>query len=997
MSRRTSEWAFEGAIVASLVDEGGYVARDSRTFDAELGFDREMVLHFLQSTQPNAWQALVSIHRKKVEEKVLRRLFNELNSRGMLDVLRHGIIDYGVRLRLAYFKPAHGLNSETLARYKKNILSVTRQVRYNPQNKRSIDLLLALNGLPVATAELKNQFTGQRASDARRQYVQDRDPKALLFQFKKRALVHFALDTDEVWMTTRLNGKKTRYLPFNRGHHNGAGNPPNQNGHRTAYLWQEIWARESWLEIIGRFIHLEKKGKGKEALIFPRYHQLDVVRKLREDARQEGAGHNYLIQHSAGSGKSNSIAWLAYQLSSLHNAADERNFDSVIVITDRRVLDSQLQETIYQFEHKTGVVQKIDKHSSQLAEALTRGSSIIITTLQKFPFVLDQIGDLPKRQYAIIVDEAHSSQGGESAKKMKEALSFKDSERYRVRESEVTYEVGEKKDAEDSIRQSMEARGRLPNLSFFAFTATPKAKTLELFGTPNEEGIPAPFHLYSMRQAIEEGFILDVLQHYTTYKTYFKLYKAIADDPKLNKKKAARAMARFVALHPHNIAQKAEVIIEHFRQCVMHKLGGKAKAMVVTSSRPHVVRYKQAFDEYLQQKGYHDLKALVAFTPFTDKESGIQYSEQAFNGFSEKELPAQFASDAYQLLLVADKYQTGFDQPLLHTMYIDKKLSGVRAVQTLSRLNRTYPGKEDTFVIDFANEEQEILDAFQPYYEQTTLSGTTDPNKLYDLKAKLDAYRIIWPDDVETFAHLFFKPQKRGGNASFRGNKREHGLLNAAIDAAVERFCALEEHEQQEEFKHTLTTFVRLYAFLAQIMPFSDADLEKFYAYSRHLLRKLPKRSQSDAFKLQDEIALEYYRLQKIKEGALELQKEAHAPLSPLTEAGSRQEKEERAKVSEIIDLLNQRFGTHFTDADQYFFRQLEEALLADERLTQQAQHNSIDNFKHGFDDAFLDKLIERMDANQDLFARIMDNEAFGSFVRDWIRQRVYASMNEGG
>jgi len=991
MSRHTSESAFEDAIIASLVEDGGYVEGRSRAFDRELAFDRGTVLEFVQTTQPRAWQTLLSIHRGKVEQKFMRRLDDELTSRGMLDLLRHGIIDYGVRFRLAYFKPAHALNPDNLARYEQNILTVTRQVHYSTKNNNSIDLLLSLNGLPVATVELKNQFTGQRASDARRQYAQDRDPNELLFQFKKRALVHFAVDTDEVWMTTRLNGNKTRYLPFNRGHNKGAGNPPNQKGQRTAYLWEEIWARECWMEIIGRFIHLEKKGKGKEALIFPRYHQLDVVRQLREDARQNGAGHNYLIQHSAGSGKSNSIAWLAYQLSSLHNAADERIFESVVVITDRRVLDSQLQETIYQFEHKTGVVQKIDKHSSQLAEALTAGSSIIITTLQKFPFVLDKIGDLPTRHYAIIVDEAHSSQGGESAKKMKEVLT------YQVRESGLTYEVGEEEDSEDNIRKSMQARGKLANLSFFAFTATPKAKTLQLFGTTDEEGIPTPFHIYSMRQAIEEGFILDVLQQYTTYKRYFKLYKAIEDDPKLNKKKAARAMARFVSLHPHNIAQKAEVIIEHFRQCVMHKIGGKAKAMVVTSSRPHVVRYKQAFDEYLQKKGYHQLKALVAFTAFIDKESGIEYSETTFNGFGEKELPDKFATDAYQLLLVADKYQTGFDQPLLHTMYIDKKLSGVRAVQTLSRLNRTYPGKEDTFVIDFVNEEQEILDAFQPYYEETTLSGTTDPNKLYDLKAKIDTYQIIWSSEVDTFAHLFFKPQKRGGYASFGYSKRDHGLLNAAIDPAIERFCALDNDEQEEEFKHTLTTFVRLYAFLAQIMPFADAELEKFYAYARHLLRKLPKRSQSERFKLQDEIALEYYRLQKIKEGTLELQKEANAPLAPLTEAGSRQEREERAKFSEVIDLLNQRFGTNFTDADKYFFSQIEEALLEDKTLTQQAQNNSIDNFKHGFDDAFFDKLFDRMDANQELFARIMDNEEFGTFVRDWIRQKVYNRLNEEG
>ena len=990
MSTATTENAFEAAIVRSLVMDGGYTEGDGRGFSKELAFDKGAVLAFLKATQPQAWEKLSGIHGESAEAKLTQRLFKELDNRGMLDVLRHGIIDYGVRFKLAYFKPSSGLNPETIELYRQNVLTVTRQLHYSPkESRKSVDLLLSLNGLPAATVELKNQFTGQSVSNAQRQYSQDRDPRELLFQFKKRALVHFAVDTDEAYMTTRIDGEQTRYLPFNRGCNKGAGNPPNEHGHRTAYLWEEVWAKDTWLDIIGKFLHLEKKelkvdGRTvrRESLIFPRYHQLDVVRKLSEDAKKRGAGQSYLVQHSAGSGKSNSIAWLAYRLSGLYNAGDERVFDSVIVITDRRVLDRQLQDTIYQFEHKQGVVQRIDKDAGQLAEALEAGTQVIITTLQKFPFVLGKADELTERRYAVIVDEAHSSQGGEASRSLNEVLGTSDTD------LENAANQDNADDAEDDIRRAMQARGKQENLSFFAFTATPKPKTLEAFGTQNTEGKPEPFHLYSMRQAIEEGFIMDVLQNYTTYKTYYRLSKEIEDDPKINKKKAARAIARFVSLHPHNLAQKTEVMIEHFRQCVMHKIGGKAKAMVVTRSRPHVVRYKKAFDDYLEAKGYTDIRALVAFTAFTDRETGLQYSESSENRFGERELPERFASDEYQLLLVADKYQTGFDQPLLHTMYVDKKLSGVRAVQTISRLNRTYPGKEDTFVLDFVNEEEEILEAFQPFYEKTALSGKTDPNKLYDLKTELGAFQVVYEDEVEMFAQVFFRSHKTG-------SYRDHQRLNAYIDPAVDRFKALDTPEKKEDFKNALTVFIRLYAFLAQIIPFEDVELEKFYAYARFLASKLPQREVGEGFQLNDEVALEYYRLQKIKEGSIVLEKGGDGALNPLSEAGDRAEKELEAKLSEIIDILNDRFGTDFTEADKFFFNQIEEELVQDEVLAQQAKTNTIGNFKYGFDEAFVTKLIERMELNQDIFAKIMDNRGFSDAVKEWMLQKVYQRINE--
>lgn len=991
----TNEKAFEEAIEQSLIASGSYIKGDPATFNRELAFDSITLFKFIKETQKDEWDKLAQVHGTEVEKKFLYRLNQELDTRGMLDCLRNGITDYGRKFKLAYFKPVSKLNPETQKLYDKNILTVTRQVHYSSKDESSIDMLLSLNGLPIATIELKNPFTGQNVENAKRQYKYDRDEHEILFQFKKRALVHFALDTDEVYMTTRLQGAKTKYLPFNKGYNKGAGNPPSK-GHKTAYLWEEVLVKDSLMDILGRFLHLEvkeivieSKKVQKETIIFPRYHQLDVVRKIAGDALQKGPGKNYLIQHSAGSGKSNSIAWLAYRLTGLHNTEDKRIYDSVIVVTDRLVLDQQLQDTIYQFEHKSGVVEKIDKDSAQLANALTGGTNIIITTLQKFPFVLDKVHDLPKRSYAVIVDEAHSSQGGESAKKMKDVLTVIDTADM-VNEPKTEYKAElDEEDVEDNIRESMLKRGPQTNLSFFAFTATPKAKTLEVFGQKGTDGNPEPFHLYSMRQAIEEGFIHDVLQNYVTYQTFFQLTKKIKDDPDVNKKKAAIAIARFVTLHPYNLAQKTEVIIEHFRQVTMKKIGGKAKAMVVTASREHVVRYKQEFDRYLKEKNFRDIKALVAFSGVVLLD-GIppEYSEAGMNGFGEKELPEKFASSEYQILLVAEKYQTGFDQPLLHTMYVDKKLDGVYAVQCLSRLNRTCPGKEDTFVLDFVNKREDILASFQPYYEQTQIETTSDPNKLYDLKAKIDSFQVIRQPDVDAFCNIFFKNKELH-------NKTEHAQLNALIDVAVERFKAIGKEEDKEDFDNTLGVFVRLYAFLAQIMPFSDIELEKYYAYSRYLLKKLPKRGLAERYRLDDEVALEYYRLQKMAEGKIELTKDADSKIKPVSEAGTLKDKETRALLSQIIKLLNDRFGTDFTEADKLFFDQIEEEMVLDEKLGLQAKSNTIDNFKYGFEDIFVAKLVERMDQNQDIFNKIMDDKAFAAVVKEYLLKRVYKRLNE--
>ena len=693
---------------------------------------------------------------------------------GSLRALREGVPFAGRRVRLAYFKPGNALNPETLAQYAANRLTVVRQLRYDPANDNELDLVLFLNGIPIVTAELKNKLTGQSAWHAIKQYKQDRDPKAPIFRWKRRALVHFAVGSDEVWMTTRLAKNATRFLPFNQGHAKGAGNPPAGDGHRTAYLWETVWARDSLLELVARFIHLQKterkdpdtgKTSTEERMIFPRYHQLDCVRRLVAAARANppgSEGHeaqaNYLVQHSAGSGKSNSIAWLAHQLSSLHDANDEKVFHSVVVLTDRRVLDRQLQDTIGGFDHKDGVIQKIEEggvKSAQLAQALQSGAPIIICTIHSFGAVQSQIEALPDRRYALIVDEAHSSQSGEMAMAVKELLA----------DSTVEQKLAE--EAEDldtpvdqlAMRKAL-LRGPQSNMSFFAFTATPKAKTLEMFGWKDGDGKPAPFDLYSMRQAIEEGFILDVLKGYTTYKRFFKLAKQVAEDPDVDKRKAAAALARFVDLHESNVSQKTEIIIEHFRGTVAHQLKGRAKAMVVTGSRLQAVRYKRAFDQQVKAKGYTNVRCLVAFSgevPDPDLPGDKPFTEPTMNGgIKESELPEKFASNAHNVLIVANKYQTGFDQPLLVAMYVDKRLAGVQAVQTLSRLNRVAPGKDQTFVLDFRNTQEDIEKAFQPYYEDTTVKEPVDPQRLNELKDALDQANIYTVSEVNGFAEVLF-------------------------------------------------------------------------------------------------------------------------------------------------------------------------------------------------------------------------------------------------
>lgn len=1021
------EKAFEAAIEEHLLATG-YAKGDNRDFDVAVapnGYDRARGLFpgvfvaFVKATQPQAWSALEKLHAGSTGDVLVDTLCKAIagSDRGSLEIIRHGFKCYGRQIDVAFFKPSSGLNPETQRLYGMNVLTVTRQVYYSGTCEKSIDVVLALNGVPIITAELKNPMSGQTAEHAKTQYRLDRDERELLFAFKQRALVHFAVDPDVVWMTTRLRGKETFFLPFNKGNGTGAGNPENPAGHRTSYLWEQTWQKDSLLDIISRFLHLQVEEKRftsgtagrkvrKETMIFPRYHQLDVVRRMEADARALGAGHNYLVQHSAGSGKSNSIGWLAHRLASLHDENDRRVFDSVIVVTDRVVLDQQLQDTIYQFEHKHGVVQKIDENSTQLAEAIKTGVPIIITTLQKFPFVTEKVAGLPDRRYAVIVDEAHSSQSGETATELKGVLAA-DHIRQEARkqaEAQGIKEGEEGADAEEEILRTMLKRGRQPNISFFAFTATPKYKTLEVFGRVGTDGRPAPFHLYSMRQAIEEGFILDVLRNYTTYKTYFGLIKSIEDDPNVSKRKAAKALARFMTLHPHNLEQKTEIMVEHFRASTRHKIGGKAKAMVVTASRMHAVRYKQAFDKYIKDNGYTDVKTLVAFsgTVVDDLDPNKHYTEGGMNaGIDGKELPEKFATEEFQILLVAEKYQTGFDQPLLHTMYVDKRLAGIQAVQTLSRLNRTHSGKDDTFVLDFYNERAEILEAFKPYYEQPVIGERADPQQLYTLQARLAEFGVYHAEEVEQFCAVFFRGKANQSPA-------DHARMNAIIDPAVERFKALRDdvratmpekewakakEEAQEEFRGLLFAFRGLYAFLSQVIPFGDSDLEKLYTFTRFLAAKLPRRALGPQYNFDDEVALKYYRLQKISEGSIVLEPGAGGELKGPTAVGTGMVGDEEVELSQLIDILNERFGTDFKPADQLFLDSVREDAVANEALRQAASANSIENFKYVFGKALEGLFIDRMEQNEEIFARFMNDPNFQRLVEEHLRKQVYEQI----
>lgn len=1025
--KATTEKAFE-AYIEETLDKNGWEKSSSDLWDKQQALIPEIAISFIRDTQQDLWAQMEKLHGAELPQKLLESLVKERNTKGTLHILRHGYKFYGKTFKMGYFKPAHSLNPDTMALFRKNRLTLTRQAPCHPADESTVDMVLAMNGLPFATMELKNPATGQTWKDAVKQYKTDRDPRAPLFQFQKGAVVHFAVDPNEVHMATRLRGEKTFFLPFNRGSHpgeiqSGAGNPPHPSGHRTGYFWDETLERESFIDIVGSFVFLETAeetvddGKGgrmkrtRETMIFPRYHQLDAVRRLIDASGNDGAGNNYLIQHSAGSGKTNSISWLSHRLSSLHTEADEKVFDCVIVITDRQVLDRQLQDAVYQIEHAQGVVKAIDENARQLAEALVDGTKIVVTTLQKFPFVLKGLlriagaddpdnpdafsvekaqnweGKIAKRKYAVIVDEAHSSQTGETARELKKILGVGTGNE--TEEAEFDWEEG--------LNQIMESRGRQKNLSFFAFTATPKGKTIELFGQIGPSGKPEAFHTYSMRQAIEEGFILDVLTRYTTYQTYFNLLKKAEDDPSMPKKKALKKLTKFLYLHPYSIEQKTEIMVEHFRQQVKNKLRGRAKAMVVTGSRLQAVRYMLAFKKYISENSYTDIRPLVAFSgTVKDPDTDLEYTEPGMNidvvtgkNISEKQLPDKFDTSDYQILLVANKYQTGFDQPLLCAMYVDKRLDGVQAVQTLSRLNRTYGGKEPPFVLDFINKAPDILLAFKPYYDATTLQEASDPNHLEVLKHELSAMQVYHWSEVEAFAHIFYLPE-------YKQTPSDHARMHRHIQPAMDRYKALDEGKKKA-FYEKLTAYIRFYAFVSQIIPYSDAELEMLYSFGRFLLPHLGNDNQGVTPHPEKEVVLEYYRMEKVMTGAIHLAEGTPYGVKSPTAVGTSKSKDEEKPLSEIIRTLNDRFGTDFTDEDRLFFEQIKEKASKDERIIQTAIANSLDKFELGIKKIIESMMMQRMTENDEIVTRYMDDADFQGTVFPLLARDIYHGVIGAG
>lgn len=993
------EKRFEHDIEEYLCTYGGYQKGTPKAFDRKLALDKGTFLSFIHSSQPKTWERYQKIYGKDSEKKLIDRFCREVKMVGLLRVLRQGFTDRGIKFRAVFWKPETSINETSRKQYEANILHCTRQLHYSLSNESSIDIVLFLNGIPVVSMELKCEFTGQDAANAIQQYRFDRAGKDAIFAFKERVLVHFAVDLTRVYMTTQLEGDKTHFLPFNQGSNGagnvgGKGNPINSDGYDTAYLWSKVLCKDRLLEILHKYLHLqverdEKTGEIKsERVIFPRYHQLDVVTKVLADVKANGSGHNYLIQHSAGSGKSNSIAWLAHRLTGLHDDNDEKIFQSVIIVTDRRVLDNQLQNTVYQFDHVDGVVQKIDKNAQQLKAAIEAGTGIIITTLQKFPVIYKEVQSGNKR-FAVIVDEAHSSQTGDASKKLKRALADTEKilEEYAEMENEV--EAG-RKDDEDKLLNELATQGIHENISFFAFTATPKDKTLNIFGWRDENDKYHPFHIYSMRQAIEEGFILDVLKNYMTYKMYYKIAKAIPDDPELDTVAGVNAIRNYETLHPHNISQKTTVMLEHFRSVTMHKIGGKAKAMIVTPSRLHAVRYLLEFKRQIQEKGYTDLDVLVAFSGEVE-DDGQTYTEEKLNKtkdgetIKEKALPGVFHTDEFGMLIVAEKYQTGFDEPLLHTMFVDKKLSGVKAVQTLSRLNRTTRGKHDTFVLDFVNSAEDIKKSFEPYYEETVLEKETNPNVVYDIKNTLDEFRVYQQIEIERFSEIFY--------SSHAQNAGDLGKLQGTIQPAIDRFNALEA-ERQDLFKSTLARFNRIYAFITLVCRLFDKDIHKFSVYAKFLYTLLPKGDRSRVY-VDDKVLLEYYRLEKDFEGGIELEITLEG-FHPITgEAGRREKKKDPLTV--IIAKINQRYGTSFTEMDKVLL-QIENDYATQDKWRSYAKNNDRKTFMLLFEKDFPEMAASRYEQNEDFFVRMFSDpdmmkqviETIGTVLYERLKKKIH-------
>lgn len=997
MATGLDEERFETDIVEYLTKHAGYTQATTNDYEPNLGLNVNELFAFINDTQIIQWDTLIKRHggdKEKAQHKFIQRLVSNLDQRGTIDVLHRGVEDQGVKIQLAYSRPTSSLNATILDLYNKNRLTVTRQLHYSSRHSGSLDLGLFINGIPVATAELKSPINGQDVTDAIAQYKKDRfEPGNPLLT--KRAVVHFAVDPDLVYITTHLAGEATEFIPFNKGSNPGElscgkGNPHNPNGYATSYIWETIWSFDNWLDILLRFVQeidVESDKKRTCRVIFPRFHQWDVVKNLESDTILNGAGKSYLIQHSAGSGKSNTIAWLAYRLSVLHNNDDQKIFEKVILVTDRRALDEQLANTVKGFENVIGtlvtVQGKSGSKSKELADALTGQAKIITVTLETFPFVIEKIenSQLSINNYAIIVDEAHSSQTGEAAFALKRTLGV-GSHQENTEDSQESNEEYEM-DSEDVLTSILSHRGKQPNLSFFAFTGTPKERTLEIFGTLDAYSeVKKPYHLYTMRQAIEEGFILDVLKNYTTYKVYFKLAAGseLVAIEKVEVHKTSSVLKRYVKTHPHLIQEKAAIIVEHFRTHTSKKLNGRAKAMVVTDSRVSAVKYKRAIDHHLTENGYNDIRALVAFSGSIDEET-----ESSLNGFPESQTAKRFKGEPpfspgdYQVLIVAEKFQTGFDEPYLHTMFVDKKLIGLNAVQTLSRLNRIAPGKDDTFVLDFCNDAEDIRQAFQRYYEAVIIEPT-DANILYDLRSRMFAAGILKVDEINSASDAYFAAEPA---------KRSLKVIYANIDLACERYATLDE-DTQNEFRDALDQFIRIYSFMSQVISYTDELLERLYVYAKALAACLPNRV-TGHLDLGKDVVLTHLRIEPQGKAEISLDPnvlEVYKVFAGDGQGGIWEDKKEPLAI--VIEAINEKFGLDLDERDRLEGEKLKLTLLEDKELQTFANNNSMEHYSLEFTGKFKEAILSQEERNQRLYNLLLSKPELAAIIENAMMQETY-------
>ncbi len=970
MPSDTSEKGLQREILTHLTSTG-YVKREKLHYDKVACLDHELSLKFILDTQGKEWKKYQRVYGNKAIDKFLFRLVREIESKGTIYVLRNGFKDVGCKFDLFYPKPNTLKNPDLFEKYEQNIFSVIDELEYQKKDfGNRLDLVIFINGIPILTIELKDTFS-QGVERAIKQYKESRDPRELLFQ---KTLVHFAMSDEKIFYTTKLKGLETEFLPFNRK----LENPEISGTYKTAYLYNDILQKGKLSKLISSFIYIKKDPDGGEGKpVFPRFHQFECVNMILQDPKP---GTNYLVQHSAGSGKTNTIAWLSHGLISKFDQNDNRLYDMVIVVSDRKVIDTQLQNQVQSIEKVKGVVQKIEHSSEELREALKTGCNIVVTTIQKFPFVVGTIEAMPNRKYAVVIDEAHSSQAGANARALKRVLTTNSLDEAEKQDSEDLDQ------ADEDLLKTVEAIKSNKNISFFAFTATPKNKTLEMFGTHrnnadgtpilNEKGEPAfyPFHIYTMEQAIEEGFILDVLKNYVNFETYFKLFKTIKDDPLFEKRKTKKLLRNFVEQNPVAIDRKTDIMLTHFMHSSVNKIDGKAKAMVVTRSRKHAVLYKQAFDKVIKEAGY-PIKTLVAFTGI------VKHDEQEFTENSMNHLPAKttienaYATDEYKILIVANKFQTGFDQPLLHTMYVDKVLNGITAVQTLSRANRIFPRKFDTLVLDFANKPEVIQKSFQPYYETTFLEEGTDPHKLYELQDKLFEYQVFDANDVEVFTKSWQKniPQSK-----------LHSLLNPVVDGYRKK-----TREEQMELKKALNRYQNIYGFLSQLIPFSDISLERLYIFTKFLLKKLPTLNNPLPFNVLQDVDIDSYKV--VNNGQREIKLAAQGGLKPISATVGKMVEDDKEKLSKIISDLNAVFGTDFNDDDRVFLGRIKDHLLENPELQNKIEHNSRENVGVIFDRFFGEEMKKLLDSNWKFYKKLVDNQKLRDRLKSDLFDLIYS------